>query len=73
MLLATHCHLELFKNLTIVIPKDLAVITMTNTPKTVDKNEELFRNSENIFIAVALHPQLVVTRKNELKHLIKLI
>lgn len=73
MLLDTHCHLELFKTLPRVIPKDLAVITMTNTPKTVDKNEELFIDSENIFIAAGLHPQLVATRKNELEDLIKLI
>lgn len=73
MILDAHCHLELFEKLPNAIPEQLSVITMTNTPKTVKKNKELFGLSNNIFVAVGLHPQLVSKRKDEFDCLLKLI
>lgn len=73
MILDAHCHLELFDKMSKVMPKELALITMTNTPITLLKNEEMFGLINNIYIAVGLHPQLINTRMEELEYLLELI
>ena len=76
VLLDAHCHLELFIDVEKKIkkfPEQLNVITMTNTPKTFKKNMEMFNTSENIFVAVGLHPQLVSERIGEIGEILKLI
>lgn len=73
MILDAHCHLELFDKMPKVIPNELSLITMTNTPKTVPKNEEIFGFINDIYIAVGLHPQLINSRMKELEYLLELI
>lgn len=73
MILDAHCHLELFDKMPKVIPNELSLITMTNTLKTVPKNEEIFGFINDIYIAVGLHPQLINSRMKELEYLLELI
>jgi len=68
-LIDTHCHLDLFPNIQnkskIEDSLPIKTITVTNAPSFFPYNNTLFENSENIKVAVGLHPELVATHHKE--------
>jgi len=72
--LDSHCHLDLFDNMPAFLHDwynyDLSIITMTTTPLAYKKNQELFEKYPKIYVALGLHPQLIVEREKELNLLL---
>ncbi len=62
-LIDTHCHLDLFKDITSKFEMEDALsiktITVTNAPSFFEHNCNLFKNANNIRVALGLHPELV--------------
>lgn len=75
--LDTHCHLDLFDDISSYLNDwdkfNLSLITMTTTPLAYKKNQELFMNHPSIFVALGLHPQLIGERVKELDLLLNYI
>jgi len=65
-----HCHLDLYPKPTMIIDecerRGLYVLSVTTTPKAWQGTNALVKNSNRIYTALGLHPQLANQRKNEL-------
>ena len=70
ILIDTHCHLDLFKDIQFNKQSEdsqgIKTITVTNAPSFYKPNVKLFDGSTNIRVALGLHPQLVSQYKDEL-------
>lgn len=63
MYIDTHCHLDLFENIHLDPQKenrsDIKTISVTNLPSFYQANLKLFKECENIRVALGFHPELV--------------
>lgn len=62
VLIDTHCHLDLFKDIQLNKQGEdqsgIKTITVTNAPSFFKPNKQLFRDCSNIRVGLGLHPQL---------------
>jgi TatD DNase family protein len=76
-LVDTHCHLDLFQgiqeNPLMENISGIKTISVTNAPSFFSPNKKLFEGSDNIRIALGMHPQLVAQYAEELGLFEKLI
>jgi TatD DNase family protein len=65
-----HCHLDLYQDHAAVIAECdrelVATLAVTTTPKAWRRNRELASRSQQVRVALGLHPQLVAERAGEL-------
>ena len=65
-----HCHLDLYPDHEALIAEcdreEIAVLTVTTTPKAWPRNREMAAASRHVRVALGLHPQLVAEREDEL-------
>jgi len=65
-----HCHLDLYRDHAAVIAEcdreRVATLAVTTTPKAWRRNRELASRSQQVRVALGLHPQLVADRAGEL-------
>lgn len=70
VLIDTHCHLDLFKDIQSSKEAEdqlgIKTISVTNAPSFFQPNCQMFNNSKNIRVALGLHPQLVGQYKGEI-------
>lgn len=72
----THCHLDLYKNYKQVI-KDIEqsnsfVVAVTNIPSVFEQDTQLLK-SDNVIIALGLHPQLIKEYGEQINLFIELL
>lgn len=64
-----HCHLDLYPDHSALIAEcdreKVATLTVTTTPKAWQRNKDLAENSQQVRVALGLHPQLVAERSGE--------
>jgi TatD DNase family protein len=69
----THCHLDLYKNVSEVIREaeraGVFVLGVTNTPSVFPYTENLSKQYGHVAPAIGLHPELILQRKHELPQL----
>jgi len=69
----THCHLDLYKNVSEVIREaegaGVFVLGVTNTPSVFPYTENLSKQYSQVAPAIGLHPELILLRKHELPQL----
>lgn len=67
----THCHIDLYPNPQHIVSQleahQIYTIAVTNTPSVFRYSYELSQKSEYILPAIGLHPELAVSRKQELE------
>ena len=66
-----HCHLDLY-NRSLEIFEEIKrrgtfVLVVTTSPRAYVKTAEYFKDTENVFVAAGLHPELIGERLNEKK------
>ena len=65
-----HCHLDLYKNPLAVFDevkqRNVKVLAVTTSPRAYLKTSQYFNNADNVSVALGLHPELVMDRKNEI-------
>lgn len=71
LLIDTHCHLDLFKDIQLHKQMEdqlgIKTITVTNAPSFFKPNNQLFKDCNNIRVGLGLHPQLVGQYQEEVK------
>lgn len=71
LLIDTHCHLDLFKDIQLNKQAEdqsgIKTITVTNAPSFFRPNKQLFGNCSNIRVGLGLHPQLAEQYQEEAK------
>lgn len=72
-----HCHLDLYTNPLEVFceakRRKTIILAVTTSPRAYIKASKYFANSDNIYIALGFHPELVQKRVNEIEDFIKLL
>ena len=72
-----HTHLDLYPDLAKAIKEcdanRTATLTVTTTPRAFARNCELAANSQFVYVALGLHPQLVTERADEIDILERLL
>lgn len=65
-----HCHLDLYKDPLVIFDeikqRNVKVLAVTTSPRAYLKALQYFNNTDNVSIALGLHPELVADRKNEI-------
>lgn len=65
-----HCHLDLYPDHATLIAEcdreKVATLAVTTTPKAWKRNRELAENSQQVRVALGLHPQLIAERSDEI-------
>lgn len=54
-----HCHPDLYNNNFKILDNDNKIVFMTNLPVLFERYYSKFKDSENIFLALGYHPELV--------------
>lgn len=69
-LIDTHCHLDLVTNIQFKYQEEDALpiktISVTNAPSFFEPNQRLFKDANNVRIAIGMHPELVSQFSSEL-------
>jgi TatD DNase family protein len=64
-----HCHLDLYPDHSALIAEcdreKVATLAVTTTPKAWQRNRELAETSQQVRVALGLHPQLIAERSHE--------
>lgn len=77
MLIDTHFHLDLMKNMQPLIrdfrTADIGIIAVGTTPKSFEQEKQFCSGVNNIRVALGFHPQLVAERESEIDLFLRLI
>lgn len=71
MLCDTHCHMDLMDDMIGFINEvqhsNMSLYAVGTTPKAYSREEQLCRNSQNIYVGLGMHPQLVSSGYDDMK------
>ena len=77
MLIDTHFHLDLMKNMQTLIREfrnyDVGVIAVGTTPKAFEREKQFCSGVDNIRVSLGFHPQLVAEREAEINLFLRLV
>lgn len=72
-----HCHLDLYPNplqlLSVVERRCKLVVCVTTSPRAWKKTSEYFASTQNVYVALGIHPEIMHAKKDEIELMLEYI